>query len=196
MRWVKGLLPVNAALFAAAIGIYGSVKYSAELLALRGPLTVITAIFIAGPLASLGCLVARRPRAAWASLVLAQVLVIPILVHQTLPAVDRYRPIPRIARGLRAQMQPGDVLVALHMNEAASLRYYSQKQVVWVQSSAELAQALCTGERVYLIVPPGEGDLWPRVSLPASMRLQVEDSGYRIFLKDRAAPCPGARPTP
>ncbi len=190
-RWAMVLLPLLLALFIVGLAMLGLTKFPAQMAALQRPLLVVAAIFVAGPLVALGFLLARRPGRALAALLLTMVIAIPVLVHDTLPAVEQFRPIPRIARRLRAEMQPGDVLAAVRMSVVSSLRFYSGHRVVWVETGNDLILTLCRPARVFLVVPADQDETWVRAVLPAGVRLQGEDGGYRILLKDSAVSCPG-----
>ncbi len=195
-RWAAVLLPVVSTAFIVVGAITGLRGSPAQAAALRLPLMVIVGIFVSGPLVALGFLLARRPARALAALLLTMVIVIPVMVHHTLPAIEQFRPIPRIASRLGAQMQPGDVLAAVRMSLNSSLRYYSGQRITWVEQPAELTRALCGPGRVFLVVPVREDDTWVRPFLPPGVRLQGVDSGYRIYVKDAVVSCPGAQPTP
>lgn len=194
LRRAAFLLPVGPALLVAAIVAFGVVKFPAEMTALRPVMVGTLALMAAGPLVGAGLLLTGRVRAALASLVLTLALFVPVLVHATLPAVERFRPLPRIARAMRAAMAPGDALV-LAGPERPSLRFYADRAVVRVTDRAELARALCRLGRTFVVVP-AEEDAWVRDALPAAARQQGADGGYRILLVESPAACPGAQRTP
>lgn len=194
--WAGALLPVISVVVivtAAVIGLRGSPE---QVAALRAPLVTYAGLLAGGPLIALGFLVTRRPARALAALLLTMVISVPVMAHQTLPAIERFRPIPRIARALAAEMRPGDVLAAVRMTLNSSLRYYSGQRITWVEQPAELTQVLCGQGRVFLVVPVREDDAWAHPLLPAGVRLQGQDGGYRIYVKDAVVSCSGARPTP
>lgn len=188
LRWAAALLPVPSALFAAAVIAWGWVNFPAEALALRTPIAVAAGIVAAGPLVAWGCLLARRRATALAALLLTPVAVVPVLVHQTLPAIEAYRPIPRVARLLRAAMGPDDGLVAVRMGTAWSLRWYGQRHVRWVFTGDALRDALCAPPRAFVVVPASEV-VWARPHLPAEARLIADDAGFRVYGLDRPASC-------
>ena len=190
-RWAIVLLPGLLAFFVVALAMLGLTTFPAQVAGLRTPLLIVAVIFAGGPLAALGFLLARRMERALAALLLTMVIAVPVLVHDTLPAIEQFRPIPRIARRLRAEMQPGDVVAAVHMSLDSSLRFYSGHRVVWVETGNDLILTLCGPERVFLVVPADQDEGWVRAALPAGVRLQGEDGGYRIFLKEVTVSCPG-----
>ena len=196
VRWGVGLQLVVLALFVA--GIFGYVRsvHPVETAALRPVFVVIALVFTAGPLVALGAYLARRPAVAFAALLGTVVAVAPVLVHYALPAIEAYRPVPRIARSLRGMMRPGDALAAVRMNLSASLIYYAERPVIWIESREEFAEALCRHDRLFLVVPEQQYDAWVAAALPDRVRQQGEEGGYRILLKDGPTPCVGARPAP
>ncbi len=194
--WAAVLLPVISAVVIVAAAMTALRGFPAQVTALRIPLVTLAGLLVGGPLVALGFLLARRPARALAALLLTMVISVPVMAHQTLPAIEQVRPIPRIARALGAQMQSGDVLAAVRMSLNSSLRYYSGQRITWVEQPAELGQALCGQGRVFLVVPVREDDAWVRPLLPPGVRLQGEDGGYRIYVKDAVVSCSGARQTP
>ena len=193
LRWAFGFVLVGAAIFVAAIAIFGVVRFPAELAALRTPLLIVTGVFAAGPLAAVFLFLTRRPALALAALAATMVVALPVLAHDTLPAIEAQRPIPRIARSLREQLRPQDGLAGVRMSETASLIYYTRHQVVWVETPADLARTLCRYDRLFLVVPEDEYRAWVASRLPATARQQGADGRYRILLKEGAAACAGAR---
>jgi 4-amino-4-deoxy-L-arabinose transferase-like glycosyltransferase len=189
LRWAAVGLPLLSGLIVAALVVYGRTKYPAEARALLAPLVVIAALFAAGPMVAFGFLVARRPAAALIALGATMVVAVPVLVHSTLPAIERFRPIPRIARRLAAQMQPADALIAVGMSVHSSLRYYSGHRVIWVETPAELDRAVCQPGRAFIVVPADLDAAWVARDLPTGVRLQGEDAGYRIHVKDGSVTC-------
>ncbi|MDQ7840195.1 MAG: glycosyltransferase family 39 protein [bacterium] len=191
MRMATGLLAATAAAFVAAIALYGWIKFPAEMLDLRVPLAAAAAVFAAGPLLAAGLLLIRRPPPALAALLLTPVVAVPVLVHLTLPAMERYRPLPRIARAIAQEARPSDAVAAVAMNTSASLGFYSGRHIIWVESPDDLVGAICRHRRLFVVVPPHQPSWWTPTSLPAGARLQGEDRGYRIFLKEGPGPCSG-----
>lgn len=186
-RWAFALLPVASLLLVAGVAVYGSTKYPAEAAALRPVVAIATAALAAGPMVA--WTLARRPSRAFAALVLTSGVGVAVMVHHTLPALEAHRPIPRIALMLRHQMRPGDALVAVRMSLSASLRFYSGQTVIWVETPSDLTRALCEHTRAFLVIPAAEEAAWAGALLPPGTRLQGEDGGYRIFLKDGWTAC-------
>jgi len=191
MRTATGLLAATAAAFVAAIALHGWTKFPSEMLELRGPLAAAAAVFAAGPLLAAGLMLIRRRLPALAALLLTPVVAVPVLVHLTLPAMERYRPLPRIARAITGAAHPSDAVAAVEMNMSASLGFYTGRRIVWIESPGDLAQAICDHRRLFVVVPPHQPSWWTPASLPAGARLQGEDGGYRIFLKEGPGPCSG-----
>lgn len=191
MRTATWLLALTAAAFVAAIALHGWTKFPVEMLDLRGPLVAAAAVFAGGPLLAAGLLLIRRPLPALAALLLTPVAAIPLLVHLTLPAMERYRPLPRIARAITEAARPSDGVAAVAMNTAASLGFYTGRRIVWIESPGDLAGAICHHMRLFVVVPKQQPSWWTQASLPAGTRLQGEDWGYRIFLKEGTGPCSG-----
>ncbi len=188
MRLAAALLPVPSVFFLIAMAAYGRLKFPTQAVALVAPLTVVAVILAGGPLVAWGFLLSRRTAAAIAMLVIVPVVAVPVLVHDTLPAVEAYRPVPRVGRLLRAEMGPDDELVAVRMPLAASLRFYSDRPVRWVEDRDAVARGLCGRSRVFLVVPAPEVE-WVRPLLPRDTQLMIEDVDLRLFRVDRPASC-------
>jgi 4-amino-4-deoxy-L-arabinose transferase-like glycosyltransferase len=189
-RLAAVLLPIPSAIFIAAVIVYGRLKYPAESASVWIPVAAFVAVFAAGPIIAWVLMAARRAALAAASIAIAAALAVPILVHYTLPAVERQRPIPRIARYVRDQMRPGDALAAVRMEQAQSLRYYSGHRVIWVDGRDDLTAAVCSHDRVFLVVSVADDEAWVAASLGRSERVQ-EDTGLRLRLVERGAACAG-----
>jgi 4-amino-4-deoxy-L-arabinose transferase-like glycosyltransferase len=195
LRWAAWLLPVPSVLFVAGMIIYGRLKFAAETAALAGPLAIAAGLLAGGPMAAWGLLLSRRVGAAVGALLLVPALAVPVLVHHTLPAVEAFRPIPRVAGLLREEMAPADALVAVRMPNAPSLRFYSGHRVMQVEDRHGLEQVLCASERIFVVTPVGE-DAWVRPVLPPEAELRVEDAGLRLYVMAGAASCTRAPAPP
>jgi len=195
-RLAAALLPIPSAIFIAAVIVYGRLKYPAESGAVWTPVAAFVAVLAAGPIVASVLMALRRlsaPRRhalAAASIAVAVTLAVPILVHYTLPAVERQRPIPRLARYVRDRMGPSDALAAIRMEQAQSLRYYSGRRVIWVAGRDDLTAAVCSHERLFLVVSVADDEAWVAASLGRSERLQ-EDMGLRVRVVERGAACAG-----
>jgi 4-amino-4-deoxy-L-arabinose transferase-like glycosyltransferase len=187
LRVTSVLLPLPSALLVAGMIIYGRMKFPDEATALIGPLAAVAAILAGGPLIAWGLLLARRTAPAVVTLLVVPVVAVPVLVHHTLPAIEAYRPVPRVARLVRTQARPDDGLVAVRMPLAASLRFYAGRSVRWVETEDELAQALCERRRVFVVVPAREAP-WVRPLLPDASPV-LDDTGLQMYVKDGPASC-------
>lgn len=195
LRWAVWLLPVPSALFAIGMIIYGRLTFAAEAAALAGPLAVAAALLAGGPLVAWSLLLSRRVGAAVTTVLLLVVLTVPVLAHHTLPAVEAYRPIPRIARLLREEMAPDDTLAAVRMPKTPSLRFYSGHRATDVMDGQGLAEILCGPGRVFIVTPVDE-DAWVRPVLPPEAELRAEDAGLRLYVTTGAASCTRAPAPP
>jgi 4-amino-4-deoxy-L-arabinose transferase-like glycosyltransferase len=194
LAWAFGLVVAGAAVFVAAVAVFGIDRHPAEVAALRNPLILLAGVLAVGPLAAAGLALARRPGPALVALAGTVVAALPVLTHHTLPAIEAYRPIPRIAQRLRADLRPGDGLVGVRMNTVASLIYYSRHRVVWVEGPVELARALCRYDRVFIVVHDREYAAWVADRLPQGVRQQGADGPYRILLIESRGACVGLLP--
>ena len=75
------------------------------------------------------------------------------------------------------------------MSMAASLMYYSDRPVVWVEGPPALEQVLCSPGRVFLVVPSAEDDAWVSAMLPPGMFRLAQDGGYRVYVGTGHAGC-------
>jgi 4-amino-4-deoxy-L-arabinose transferase-like glycosyltransferase len=189
MRWAAPLLPLPAALFAGAIAWYGTTEYPSEVAGLAPAAVLIAAVFAAGPVAAWILWFARRPRAALAALVIATVVAVPVLVHHTLPAIEAVRPIPRVARLVAAEAGPVGRIVAVRLRRSPSLAYYSRLPVTMVENRERLADELCAGDRVFVIVRASDDQAWVRGLLPEGARRLVQDHGLHAYGIDARRPC-------
>ncbi|MGH2375449.1 MAG: ArnT family glycosyltransferase [bacterium] len=194
MRWAFALLLVGLAIFVAVAIVFGRVEYPAQLAALRSAVIVIVAVFVAGSVASLAAYLLGRPAIAVGALVATVLVALPVLVHSTLPAIEALRPLPRIARTVRAAMRPGDALAGVRMHTNASLMYYARHPVLWIETPHQLAVALCRHDRIFLVVPEVHYRAWVEPLLPAAMEQRGQDGEFRLLSKTERTPCVGAWP--
>ncbi len=194
MRWSAGLLPLVSGLFVAGLIVYGRIKFPSEAAALRVPLAVIVSIFAGGPFLAWILYLTGRPRATLGALMLINVVVILVLVHATLPAIEAYRPIPRIGRLLRRTAEPDVTLAAVRMRPTPSVRFYAGRPVIWIDDAEDLAQAQCRHARLLIVASEGDYRGWVEAAVGSNIRQQGPADGYRILvLKERQpGPCPGA----
>lgn len=188
-RWPAWLTPIISGVFAGAVLVYGWVAFPSQLLSLRAAVAAVLLVLAGGPLVAWGLMLARRTQAAFAALVLAGVVTVPLLVHHTMPAVEQHRPVHRIGRMLQEQMHPEETLAAVRMSMAASLMYYSDRRVVWVDGPPALARVLCSPGRVFLVVPSAEDDAWVSAMLPPGTLRLTQDGGYRVHVVIGRAGC-------
>lgn len=192
LRGAFALMLVGVGLALSGVAAFGFVEYPSAVSALRTALGLVAAVFLAGPVTAMVLHRLGRTAAALGALIAMMAIAVPVLVHHTLPAVETLRPIPRLARTLREQMLPGDSLVAVRQPLAASLIYYTQRQVIWIDEPSELSAAICRHARLFLFIPESAYREWVAPMLPPAARLQGEDGGYRIVLKDEPGPCIGS----
>jgi hypothetical protein len=197
MRWAAGLLPVVSALFIAGLIAYGRIKFPAEAAALRAPLAAVMSLFAGGPLIAWLLYLAGRPRAALAGLMLINVVVVVVLVHATLPAIEAYRPIPRVGRLLGRTAPPDVTLAAVRMRPTPSVRYYARRPVVWIDSPEDLVRARCRYPRLLVVATDQDYREWVGPALGGEIAEQGQADGYRILsLRERSSPCPDAPSLP
>ena len=189
MRWAFRLLVITVAIFTGLTGVYALIRYPGEFAGLRVPLLVIAAVLAMFPLAAVILYYRGRPVPALVALMLMLPAATPVLVHHSLPALEPYRPMPRIARLVRESLGPGDVLGAVRLRKSPSLRYYAERPVVWIDNGAELHEAVCRFDRLVLVVPEGAYREWVAPILPSSAHTQWQDAGHRIVRKDTVGPC-------
>ncbi|MDR7483367.1 MAG: glycosyltransferase family 39 protein [Armatimonadota bacterium] len=189
-----GLLVATAVFLVVGLLAFGARQYPAETAALLPALLPALAVLAAGPLSAALLAILGSRRAALCALLLTMVVATPVLVHVTLPAVERQRPIPRLAALLRGQMQPGDALAAVQMRTTPSLVYYAGTRVQFLRTRDDLAQALCAHSRLFVVVPDGLYRSWFAAGLPPDVRTVGQEGTYRLLRKDGPAPCAGTRP--
>jgi 4-amino-4-deoxy-L-arabinose transferase-like glycosyltransferase len=189
LRWAAVLLPLPAVLFVGALAWYGTTQYPSEIGGLVPAAVVIAVVFAAGPVAAWALLLVRRPGAAATVLVAAMAAAVPVLVHHTLPAVEVFRPIPRVARLAAAHARPADRIVAVRLSRSPSLGYYSGRPVTVVEDGASLQDELCAGDRLVLVVPAGDDDAWVHILLPPDARRLADDHGLRAYVLEARPPC-------
>lgn len=191
------LLVGTAAFLVAGALAFGIRQYPTETAALRTALAPALGVLAAGPLAAAALAAGGRRQAALGALLLTLAVAVPVLVHVTLPAVERHRPIPRLAARLRLLMQPDDALAAIQMRTAPSLVYYARRPVQFLSTRQDLAQALCRHPRLFLVVPEGAYRAWFAGGLPPHVRAVDREGTLFLLRKDGPAPCagvPAARP--
>lgn len=194
MRWAFRLLAITVAIFIGFISVYGVIRHPEALAGLRVPLLIVASVLSAFPVAAIVLYYQGRVASALLALMLMLPAATPVLVHHTLPAIERYRPMPRLARAARQMLQPGDMLAAVHLRKSPSLRYYAERPVVWIDDPAGLSDVLCRFDRLVLVVPDWAYREWVAARLPPTVHTERQDIGHRIVRKDAAGPC--AAPAP
>jgi 4-amino-4-deoxy-L-arabinose transferase-like glycosyltransferase len=110
----------------------------------------------------------------------------------TMPVVESEKPMKSLTLSLKRALEPGDRIVGYRISTLASLIYYTDHRVQWIETPAALRAALCAPGRVFLVL--AGGDLASlRSTFPFHLDVFARRSGMIVLLKqaaDRCAPVP------
>jgi len=178
-------------LLGLAVTAFVTVRYPEAFEAVRPALVAAVAVLVVGPALTAVLFGLRRYTGAFLTMPATMAVFIAVLYAVTLPVVEAQKPIPPLAADLRRRLQPGDRIIAYRIGMPASLVYYTDHRVAWVNEAAVLRAELCAPGRAYLVTTPAEaaGSL-PRIAERFSV-IGVRD-GLVVREKPAEATCGGS----
>ena len=151
------------ALLAVAVATFATVRYPREFAAVRPALIAPLVVLVVGPAVTAALFSAKRYMGAFLALPAAMALFVAVLYTVTLPVVEQQRPMKPLAVELGRRVRPGDQVIGYRIGTPASLIYYSDHPVIWINDEGTLRQRLCASGRVYLVTTRSEAAR-PRVA--------------------------------
>jgi 4-amino-4-deoxy-L-arabinose transferase-like glycosyltransferase len=154
------VVPIAIVLLGIAMAVFSHVNHIAsDLDAIRGDFIALgTALFVG----SVACFILLlRPRLAFAApfaLAAASVAVM-LIIAIAEPLVERFKPIPQLARVIDAQRRPGDLVAIQGVSGGNALAFYTQPGVAQLLSPGETAHdlstdpehAICSSRRIFVV---------------------------------------------
>jgi 4-amino-4-deoxy-L-arabinose transferase-like glycosyltransferase len=137
-------------LFVLAGGLFYLFAGPGAVYAVRGPLPM-AAIGVAGGIAAIVLALGSRVAAGLVALTAALIAMNWMFVLRVLPSFEAYKPVPGIARVLRAPLQPDDI-VATYNVALPSLVYYLERHVEMAYDPAPIRAFLESPRRAYVVL--------------------------------------------
>ena len=135
----------------------------------------------AGAAACLAAAVRGSGRLAVAAL-LAATLAVEAAAAVSMPALSRYRPVPRLAEALVREAAPGDAAVVYGVS-IHSLMYYARRETKVASNPAEVHAAIPPGKRAFVLCQ--EDEAGPIRDDPRLVVREVDRAPYLVFKFDR-----------
>ncbi|HYM70632.1 MAG TPA: glycosyltransferase family 39 protein [bacterium] len=144
------------ALLALAVAALVTVRYPRAFEAVRVVLIVPLAVLVGGPALTAVLFRLGRYTGAFLTLPATMAVFVGVLYTVTLPVVERQKPIRPLAIELGQRLTPGDRVIGYRIGTPASLIYYANHPVVWINDPETLRERLCAPGRAFLITTPAE----------------------------------------
>jgi len=144
------------ALLAVAVAAFATVRYPREFAAVRPALIAPLLVLVVGPAVTAVLFGARRYTRAFLALPATMAVFVAVLCTVTMPVVELQKPIKPLAADLGRRLRPEDQLIAYRIGTPASLIYYTNHRVAWVNDPAALRQRLCAPGRAFLVTTRAE----------------------------------------
>ena len=168
-------------------------KYAEQFASLQRHLVTLGAGLGALFVAAVVLYLLARHVAAFAGLAAVTVALAAVMVGQTLPLVEAYRPIKRVAAVVRAELRPGEPLLAMGISDQQTLLYYTDRRLIWVDSPFELLTVACYQARALIVTRSGMVQRWNTHLRGYGARLDVqriaEIGDLLVVRKDTDTPC-------
>lgn len=109
----------------------------------------------AGGLTALGLAVARKPRAALLTIVLALATLNWVFVVEVLPSFEHYKPVPKLSAVIQQRLAPGDVVI--HYDVALpSMVFYLRRHIDVLFDREAFLRTLRQDHRVFAVLNAGD----------------------------------------
>jgi len=159
--WWTAVVPVLIVLVGVALAVFSrDNKLSAELAQVRTGLIELGAAILAGSVACFSLLWTRR--LAWAApfaLAAASVTVLLIIAVVGEPIVDRFKPIPVLARVIDRERRAGDVVAIQSVSGGNGLMFYTRPGIAILNgpgvpptgTSTDPRRTICSAARIFVV---------------------------------------------
>jgi len=175
---------------AVASAAFATVRYPREFAAIRGAFVAPLAVLVVGPAATAVLFRFRRYTAAFFALPATIAVFVGILYAVAAPVVETQKPMKPVAIALREQLRPGDRIVGYRIGALASLVFYTDHPVEWVNDPRALEHHLCAPGRAFLVTTREELAS-VRLTLPARLRPAAARGPIVVQLKPSDVLCGG-----
>ncbi len=98
----------------------------------------------------------RRRLAALAAVCAAMAVTWFGVLTWIVPIVEAQKPMKPLALAIRGALRPGDRIVGYRLSIYSSLIFYTDHQVEWVETPADLRRAVCAPGRVFVVITQQE----------------------------------------
>ena len=106
-----------------------------------------------------------------------------------IPVVEAQKPMKPLAVAIRAALRPGDRIVGYRMSIYSSLIFYTDHPVEWVDTPADLHQAVCNPGRVFVVLTRQAAAANVGV-LPGDLKPTAERGETVLLEKPASVRCP------
>lgn len=175
---------------AVASAAFATVRYPREFAAVRGAFVAPLAVLVVGPAATAVLFRFRRYTAAFFALPATIAVFVGILYAVAAPVVETQKPMKPVAIALREQLRPGDRIVGYRIGALASLIFYTDHPVEWVNDPRALEHHLCAPGRAFLVTTREELAS-ARPNLPARLQPAAARGPIVVQLKPSDVLCGG-----
>ena len=181
------LVALVAALYAGVrgylVGLYPDAYHA------YARILLVPAVVLAAGVCLVLLLAAARWRlAAFTALCVATAAAWVGVLTWVVPVVEAQKPMKPLALAIRNALQPGDRIVGYRLSIDASLIYYTDHPVEWVDAPGDLRRAVCAPGRVFLVLAQKEWDS-ARTALPGGLRTLAERGGTDVLIKPASVSC-------
>jgi 4-amino-4-deoxy-L-arabinose transferase-like glycosyltransferase len=205
-------------LLIAAPAAFATARYPQAWDAVRGALVPPLAALVLGMAATAALFRTRRYTSAFLALPATMAVFAGVLYTVTVPVVETQKPMKPIAWRIAQELRPHDRVVGYGIGPLASLVYYTNHPVAWVEDPTSLRRSLCAPGRVFVVTtrdqiddpqvdaspfsrdaaafPNGDGAAHPPARRDAALwGLQTIEARGRwlLLLKPEALTCGGRR---
>jgi 4-amino-4-deoxy-L-arabinose transferase-like glycosyltransferase len=144
------------ALLALAVAVFVTARYPQAFEAVRRALVAPLAVLVVGPALTAALFRLGRYTGAFLTLPATVAVFVAVLYTVSLPVVEAQKPIRPLAAELGRRLEPADRVIGYRIGTPASLIYYANHPVVWVNDPETLRERLCGPGRAFLVTTPAE----------------------------------------
>jgi 4-amino-4-deoxy-L-arabinose transferase-like glycosyltransferase len=162
--------------------------YPAQYHTLKYVLVFPAAALVAGVGIVLVLAVRGRSLAAFAALCLTMAVTWIGVLTWVMPVVEAQKPMKPLALAIKGALAPGDRIIGYRMNILASLIFYTDHTVEWVDTPEVLRARLCAPGRVFLVIEQKDLESLRGIA-PSGLRPFMSRSGTTVLLKPAGVGC-------
>ena len=188
LLWTSFALQIGVVvLVVMAAAWFATSRYPREFAAVRDFLLAPVGALVLGTGVATVLFRLRRYPAAFLSLPATTAVFLGILYTGTLPAVETQKPMGPLAAHLRAELRPGDRVIAYLVPSPAALVFYARHYVEPAGDPAALVRLICAPGRAFVV--GRRDDLAAADRLPGGLRTVAADGAYVVDEKPEAVAC-------